>query len=392
MTTYRVSLAALVGLNLLAACGEPTPGETAGQTEGSTAGSTSVSTGSSTTTPTGSVSDSGTTTEGGNSASDSQASQTATDPTTSATTHTSHTSATTEDPSSTTAVDPSASSTSDPSGTTADASSTAADTTGDPIDETTGDGSSTSTTGPDCIPSPEVCNDVDDDCNSIIDDVDAGGDGICDCLNIALFGNKGANPSAQFEAWLEMQGTQVDRIQIDNTPVTKAILDKYDIIILDWLVRAYTPQEAALVAEWVGEGGGLMSLTGHTNNNTVIDRPNSLIAPMGLSYNGSQGFFSGPVTQWLKPHPITEGINSVSFFGGLYINIVEDGLGTNTVIGTLPQGPVAVAQERKGGKLFIFGDEWIAFDSQWQQLPEIKKFWANSLGWLAPKNFCTVPQ
>ena len=361
MLTLRFSSAVRAGglALLLAACGDTggTSGS-AGLTDGG--GSSGSGAGSSSTNPTGGVSDSATSEPG--SGSDSMTSQTATEPTgtASATSGTS----TTDPGTSSTTVDP----------------------------ETTGGSTGGGSTGPDCTPVTETCNDLDDDCNGIVDDVDVGGDGICDCLNIAIFGNKGANPSAQFEAWLEAQGTQVDRIQTDNTPLSKAILDKYDIVILDWLVRNYTPQEAALVADWVGTGGGLMSLTGHVNNNTVVDRPNSIIKPMGLSYNASKGFFSGPVTQWLKPHPITDGITSVSFYGGLYIDIVDDGLGVNTVIGTLPQGPVAVAQERKAGKLFIFGDEWIEFDSEWQQIPQIKKFWANVLGWLSPQNFCTIPQ
>ncbi len=78
----------------------------------------------------------------------------------------------------------------------------------------------------------------------MVDDVDVGGDGIRDCLNIALFGNKGANPSAEFELRLEAQGTKADRIQIDNTPLTQQIVDKYDIIILDRLIRTYTADEA----------------------------------------------------------------------------------------------------------------------------------------------------
>jgi len=241
------------------------------------------------------------------------------------------------------------------------------------------------------VPSEEVCNHLDDDCNGVVDDIDVGGDGICDCLSIALFGNKGANPSSQFQAWLEAQGTQVDRISLSNEPITQELLDQYDIIILDWLLRTFTPEEAALLEAWVKGGGGLMSLTGHTNNNTVVERPNSLIAPMGLSYNSSAGFFNGPVTQWTQ-HPITNLVTSVSFYGGLFINVVDDGIGQNTVIGTLPPGPVAVAQERQDGKLFVFGDEWITFDSEWQQIPQIQQFWVNVLGWLSPLNYCTIPQ
>ncbi len=270
------------------------------------------------------------------------------------------------------------------------------DTGGTTLVDTTGDESGTgdaeSSTGPGCIPSPEICNDIDDDCDDQIDNVDVGKDGICDCLNIALIGNEGANPSAEFQGWLEAQGTQVDRINTQiNEPLDKATLSKYDIIILDWLVRPYTADEQSAVQNWVEAGGGLMSMTGHTNNNTVIDRPNSLIKPMGLAYNGSKGFFSGPIMMFAM-HEITQGLGSLSFFGGLYIDIVEDGVGKNQVIMTLPQGPVGVVQERIGGRLFIFGDEWIEFDSEWKNIPAVKQMWVQTLSYLGPKESCQVPQ
>ncbi len=373
MSARTIGWAGLPVLWLVAGCGDAGSG-TGGQTEGSTTSATVATTGDTTTTA-GTTSSAGTGTEGATSA-----------PTSSGTAGTSTSS------SSQTATSSETTDTSGPgSGGSTDGST---GTSGGVIDTSGSSGGSSgggSSTGPDCVPAAEVCNDLDDNCNGVVDDVDAGGDGICDCLSIALFGNKGALPSSEFETWLEAQGTQVDRISLDATPITQATLDKYDIIILDWLVRTYSPQEAALIEGWIGSGGGLMSMTGHTNNNTVVDRPNSIIKPMGLSYNSSKGFFSGPVTTW-TPHPLTNGITSVSFYGGLYIDIVNDGIGANTVIGTLPQGPVAVAQERKGGKLFIFGDEWIEFDSEWKNIPQIKKFWVNILGWLSPMNFCTIPQ
>ena len=45
----------------------------------------------------------------------------------------------------------------------------------------------------------------------------------------------------------------------------------------------------------------------------------------------------------------------------------------------------------EGSRLFIFGDEWIEFDSEWKNIPEIKKFWVQTLAWLGPKNSCLVP-
>ena len=243
-----------------------------------------------------------------------------------------------------------------------------------------------------CVPSPEICDDIDNDCDDQIDDVDVGMDGICDCLNIALVGNQGANPSAEFQAWLEAQGTQVDRISTNpNELLDKATLNKYDIIILDYLVRGYTAEEAMTTQTWVEAGGGLMAMTGFTNQQFAADRPNTLIKPMGLSYNTSKGFFSGPVTQFVA-HPITMGLTSISFFGGLYVDIVQDGVGVNKTIMTLPQGPVGVVQERKNGRLFIFGDEWVEFDSEWKNIPQIKQFWVQTLSYLGPKESCQVPQ
>lgn len=297
----------------------------------------------------------------------------------------------TEATSGTTTVDPSVSGTTGTSdGTTSDGTTSTSDGTTGTSDDTTTDAESS--TGPDCIPAVEVCNDFDDDCDGNIDNVDVGGDGICDCLNIALVGNQGANPSAEFQDWLVAQGTQVDRISTNPAEVLdKGLLNKYDIIILDYLIRGYTAEEALTTQTWVEAGGGLMAMTGFTNQQFVADRPNSLIKPMGLSYNTSKGFFSGPVKAF-APHPITDTLTSISFYGGLFVDIVEDGVAMNQIIMTLPQGAVGVVQDRGNGRLFIFGDEWIEFDSEWKNIPEIKKFWVQTLAWLGPKDSCLVPQ
>ncbi len=243
----------------------------------------------------------------------------------------------------------------------------------------------------DCVPQDETCNGLDDDCDDIVDDVDVADDGFCDCLRIALMGNKGANPSAQFEAWLEMQGTQVDRIHTTNVPLGEATLKQYDIVLLDWLIRNYTAQEAEVLRTWIEAGGGLISLSGFTTHNSVGDRPNTLLAPLGLGYSASNGFFDGPVTQFAD-HPITEGLTELVFGGGLYIKILPNNPGTAEVIMTLPQGPVGVVQQQVAGRVFVFGDEWIEFDSEWAQFPELEAFWAHTLRWLAPQNFCYEPQ
>jgi hypothetical protein len=371
-------------ISALVGCGGGTGGATATESGGGTDdGSTSQATQTSQQTTTGEASESaGPTTSGGSQASQSG---TTTDAPTEATgTETGDTTSQTTDQ---TTGGTTMQATISESGTTGD-DTTSGTTTGD--ESTTGDAESS--TGPGCVPSPEVCNDIDDDCDDQIDNVDVGKDGICDCLNIALLGNPGANPSAEFQGWLEAQGTEVDRISTNPAEVLdKAVLNKYDIIILDYLVRSYTAEEQAAVQTWVEAGGGMMSMTGFTAAQFVADRPNSLFKPMGLAYNTSKGFFSGPITNF-APHEITQDLTSISFYGGLYTDIVEDGVGVNKVIMTLPQGPVGVVQDRGAGRLFMFGDEWVEFDSEWKNIPQIKQFWVQTLSFLGPKESCQVPQ
>ena len=385
----------LIFLSVLAGCGGGT-GTSATESGGGTDdGSTSQGTQTSQQTTTGEASESaGPTTSGG-----SQGSQTGTTtdaPTTGETVSASGTDT------GTTTNETSFSTDQMTGGSTMEATISESGTTGDD-GTSSGSGSTTTTggesttdaessTGPGCVPTEEVCNDIDDNCDDQIDNVDVGKDGICDCLSIALLGNQGANPSAEFQSWLEAQGTEVDRISINPAEVLdKATLNKYDIIVLDYLVRSYTVEEQAAVQTWVEAGGGMMAMTGFTNAPFVADRPNSLFQPMGLTYNTSKGFFSGPVTNF-APHEITKDLTSISFYGGLFVNIVEDGIGVNKVIMTLPQGPVGVVQDRGVGRLFMFGDEWIEFDSEWKNIPQIKQFWVQTLSFLGPKESCQVPQ
>ena len=379
--------------SVIAACGGGPSEGTATESGGSTGGSTSQGTQTSQQTTTGDSDSLGPTTSGGSQASqsgtttDGSTGDPSTDPSVSdtGTMTDATTSGTTQTTSDGTTIDVTVSESGTSTGgtTIGDSTTTGADT-------TTGDAESS--TGQGCVPSPEICNDVDDDCDDQIDNVDVGKDGICDCLKIALVGNQGANPSAEFQLWLEAQGTQVDRINtVLNEPLDKAILNKYDILVLDYLIRSYTAEEQAAVQTWVDAGGGMMSMTGFTNQQFVADRPNSLFKPMGLSYNTSKGFFSGPVTQF-APHEITMGLTSISFFGGLYVDIVDDGININKTIMTLPQGPVGVVQDRGNGRLFMFGDEWVEFDSEWKNIPQIKQFWVQTLSFLGPKASCQVPQ
>jgi hypothetical protein len=283
-------------------------------------------------------------------------------------------------------------------GTTAVASSSAStsgSTTELPADSTADDGPSFdvgmgSTTGEPCMPAAateRTCDGVDDDCNGFVDDIDEGMDGICDCLAIALIGTPGGLAASEFEQWLIDRGTSAERI--DPALVDAAVLDAYDVVILDQLTREYTPGEAMAFDTWVSAGGGLMSMTGHTASPVSAQQwPNGILGPMGLEYQGA--LLDGPVTDFL-PHPTTMGLTSVTFLGGF--EVLATVPGQSEVVARLPGAvPAAQAQERGAGKLFVWGDEWIEYDSEWAALPEITQLWANIFEWLTPADVCSLPE
>jgi hypothetical protein len=43
-------------------------------------------------------------------------------------------------------------------------------------------------------------------------------------------------------------------------------------------------------------------------------------------------------------------------------------------------------------RAFVFGDEWIEFDSEWTTQPQIKQFWVNVFAWVAPQGCALQPQ
>jgi hypothetical protein len=237
----------------------------------------------------------------------------------------------------------------------------------------------------------EQCDDLDNDCNGLIDDVDQGKDGIFDCDRIALLGESGIHASANFLQWLKSSTNpeNVVRIQTqqDHPLLTRELLEEYNVVVLDQLVREYTDAEAEALREWVAGGCGVGAMTGHTGAETAKTYPNSLMAKLGLSYTGS--LENGPVTQFL-PHLITVGISKpITFYGGFPVAPVANvSGGNNSNIATLPSGNLAgIAQERLNGRVFVWGDEWIEFDSEWNNASfDVPKLWSNTFKWLGHYN------
>lgn len=209
------------------------------------------------------------------------------------------------------------------------------------------------------------------------------------CRRIGIMGAPGANTSANFQAWLEMQGAIATRFHAasDAAELSREELETFDLVVVDWLQRVYTAEEAATLAGWVNDGGGLMVMTGHDSGATA-ERHVSLLAALGPNFDLAAGPINGPAM--LLPHPSTmtadgaDTLPPVTFNGGLRTTVPDDLAGSIVPMAVIGDQVVGVAGPLGMGHVLLFGDEWIEFDSEWSTMPAIPQFWLNMVTWLAP--------
>lgn len=251
----------------------------------------------------------------------------------------------------------------------------------------------------------EVCDGVDNDQNGIIDDVDVGMDGVCDCLKIATLGYAGQWGSGSvFSTWLNGK-SQAGVASLGSQPLTTALLAQYDVIVVqdvresassgmgNGLGRAYTSAEVDALEAWVANSGGVMTLIGYGASSEIVN-VNRLLAPYGLRYGNTQvlGAINGstrPITQWVAGHPLSDFVTRVGTDNGYEV------LGGGTRIAWDTQSgnvDVARALEHQSGRVFVWGDEWITYDSEWSAHTDyqVERYWLNSLKWLTAVGRCQV--
>lgn len=231
-----------------------------------------------------------------------------------------------------------------------------------------------------CTPTgAEVCDGADNDCNGKVDDHDAGADGFTDCARVAIFGISGGMTTG-FQANLATVGVGSTRLQntAESAALTAPILNAYDVIILDRLARPYEPDEATALSDWVGRGGALIVMSGYVIAPSDVDPQNQVLSVIGLALNPP--LVDGPVTTF-STHPITTGLTSLEFRGGHVVRAV-DGVtgGVNTPLGTIAGATIAMAQTRGAGRVVVWGDEWVSYDTQWAT-PSVQTFWKQTLAW-----------
>ena len=270
---------------------------------------------------------------------------------------------------------------------------------GDSDGDADGDGDSDGDTDstPVSVGNEDLCNGIDDDGNGIIDDVDKGKDGICDCLNIATVGIPGTWGEGNiFAEWLASRSS-MEIIALRDAVLDDATLSPFQVIVFlnvgeadDGIGRVYGDEEVAAVARWISGGGGLMTLIGYADYREEVDNINRILASFDVGYASTpilqkQQNTTVPISDWMT-HPTTDGISAVGVDNGYETS------GGGTVIATEQSLNVARVTTKGDGKVFVWGDEWISYDSEWEEMTEyqVERFWLNIFKWLSPEDECQV--
>ena len=252
-------------------------------------------------------------------------------------------------------------------------------------------------------PSEEVCDGVDNDLNGIIDDVDVAGDGVCDCLNIATIGAIGpwSNGGNIFRDWLNTRSS-TPAVELGDQELTDEVLEPFQVIVVLYAStmeltggtqtlsahHEFSTAEVEAMSRWVENNGGLMTTIGYTADEaSEVENVNRLLGPFGLGYSTTNLSLTGFITDW-STHPVTDSV----------LNIFTDN-GVEPTSGgiTLAQdsdGRIALKVDEIGsGKVAVWGDEWITYDSEWEDVEEqqVERLWLNMLKWLTPEVECQVP-
>jgi hypothetical protein len=236
---------------------------------------------------------------------------------------------------------------------------------------------------------------VDDDQNGVIDDVDTGEDGVCDCLAIATLGLHGEWGAGEvFGGWVaERIDGSVEHL--GDAELSTELLEPYQVLIIRDVSSmnnpglSYSSAEADVLWGWVRDGGGLMTVVGYSDA-AEINNVNTLLSPFSLSY-GSDPILPGQgsaaaVTGWFE-HPLTAGLTQVGADNGYPT------LGQGITIAVEDGWDFGKAVTIGDGHVFVWGDEWVTYEDEWRGSSsfQVDRFWQNTLRWLTRVNECQVP-
>lgn len=250
----------------------------------------------------------------------------------------------------------------------------------------------------------EICDGIDNDANGTIDDVDAQGDGVCDCLRIATIGEIGpwSDGGNVFRDWLD-ERSATPAVELGDQVLTDALLQPFQVLVVLYAStnqlrhrghmlgphHAFSSDEVAAFERWVRGGGGVMTTIGYTAEEAAeVVNVNRLLAPFGLGYSTTELDVHGYVTDWTSPHPITDMVSNIYTENGAAV----DGPSGMTLARDSGGHAVLQVAQPDGGHVIVWGDEWITYDSQWEAIEDqqVERLWLNTLKWMSPERVCQV--
>jgi len=249
----------------------------------------------------------------------------------------------------------------------------------------------------------------------------------------------GNDSTTEFESWLTNTSNAAVTFVNAKVALTADFLNQYDVVLLQDL-RAwgtFTPDEIATFQAWIEGGGGVIALSGYFSDGSAEIVPtNQLLAGTGLSLMptevpgqtcdvssstlcpNSKASASAkcycwanslPITQFTPGTPFAANVAAVGSFRGRQVNPGDPA----NVVANYLGSPVAAYKPVGTGKVFVFGDEWITYTSQWLSggqpttdpynpcwdevaatsclaghVFQVKQFWYNSIVNVSPPSQC----
>lgn len=265
-----------------------------------------------------------------------------------------------------------------------------------------------------------------------------GGDGcVCPKLTVAFVGTPGQwgdSSDTAFQDWLN--SSSAGTAKVDDYPVkptfTADFLAGYNLLILGGLGDnsntgpwwTFSASEVAAFQDWIeNKGGGVISLSGYSNDNNEVVAKNALLAFSGISY--AQSCNSPPCAIAMcpyrcgNPYQITEWNRTDSVIANLSLGVTMIGIDGGRPIAAPTDAHVAalttdatsvrnwlVGKITGNGRVLAYADEWITYTDQWdgqdgqylndpsckgslpQDLYQTAQLWYNMIHWAQPAATC----
>ena len=278
-------------------------------------------------------------------------------------------------------------------------------------------GSGTGSTGGGGASGPEVCDGVDNDGDGKIDNVDAGQDGLCDCLLIgflgSLVGDAAGGGEDAFKNWLVSKSSMPVDVIGATEPLTTERLSKLQVLVIGNLEEravagGFSADELAVFQDWVQtKGGGVISLAGYRNTNAHMGPTNQLLAFTGMQYDLTgyenaaarpEGIFKDLTTLNVagSTNPILDQVSAIAAQAGYPIL----GDGTPVIAQAEPFRSQSynlgmskiTSPDQTNGRVFLYFDEWITQQSLWVNRTDLQvaRFWLDALLWVSPQITCQI--